>query len=69
MRVRAKGISSNLKGEGFIQGGVLIFAKDGLLKYAYEEVTGEKLPAEDIMAAVEAVKKEGECIVASSSVQ
>ena len=53
---RTKDIPGNMKGEGFIQGGVIIFDKDGIAKYAYEEITGEELPVEDILAALEAIR-------------
>eukprot|EP00978_Attheya_sp_CCMP212_P025244 scaffold80865_cov55-Attheya_sp.AAC.7 len=57
-RVKGKGISMNLKGEGFVQGGVIIFGKDGEPKYVYEEDTYHEIPVDDIIAAVNAVKAE-----------
>lgn len=56
-RLKAKNIEGNLVGEGLTKGGVIIFGKDRLPKYAYAEETGEELPLADILAAVEAVKR------------
>lgn len=55
-RLDDKGLSGNLKGEGLVQGGIIIFGKDGKAKLAYEEETGSPLPVEDIMTAIRAVK-------------
>lgn len=55
-RFKEKGIGGNMKGEGLVQGGVVIFGKDGNPKYAYEEETGKELPVDDIIAAVNAVR-------------
>jgi AhpC/TSA antioxidant enzyme len=41
-------------GDIFTQGGVLIFDKEGVLRYAYLERYGDKLPEEEIKAAVRA---------------
>eukprot|EP00978_Attheya_sp_CCMP212_P025245 scaffold80865_cov55-Attheya_sp.AAC.8 len=57
-RAKEKGISQNLKGEGIVQGGVIIFGKDGAPKYVYEEDTWNEMPVDDIIAAVNAVKAE-----------
>lgn len=57
-RVENKGIVGNLIGEGLVQGGVIVFGQDGKPKYAYQEQTGNEMPVEDILAAVNAVKKE-----------
>ena len=55
-RHKKKKIKGNMKGEGIIQGGVVIFNKDGEAKFAYKEDTGSDLPVEDIISAVRAVK-------------
>ena len=55
-RFKAKGIDGNMKGDGIVQGGVIIFGKDGNPKYAYEEKTGKELPVADILAAVNDVR-------------
>jgi hypothetical protein len=57
-RAKEKGISQNLKGEGIVQGGVIIFGKDGAPKYVYEEDTWNEMPVNDIIAAVNAVREE-----------
>lgn len=41
----------NLKGEGLIKGGLMIFDKDGKLAYRKEEEEGVDLPYEEIIAA------------------
>lgn len=56
-RMKSKNIEGNMKGEGLRQGGVIIFDKNGVPKFAYEEITGQELPVEDIAAAVKAVKE------------
>lgn len=55
-RLKEKNIEGNMKGDGMVQGGVIIFGKDMRPKYAYKEETGSELPVEDILAAVDAVK-------------
>lgn len=57
-RLNEKGLDGNLKGEGMVQGGIIIFDKNGLAKYAYREETGSPLPVDDIRAALDAVKNE-----------
>ena len=55
-RLAEKGLEGNLKGEGMVQGGIIIFDKDGKAQYAYKEETGSPLPIDDILVAVGAVK-------------
>ena len=57
-RLGEKKLEGNLIGEGMVQGGVIIYGKDGKAKYAYEEETGKDLPVDDILAAVKAVEEE-----------
>ena len=57
-RVEEKNMKGNLKGEGILQGGVIIFGKDGKAKFAYVEKTGKDLPVDDILAAIKAVEGE-----------
>lgn len=57
-RLNEKGLEGNLKGEGMVKGGIIIFDKNGAAKYAYTEETGTPLPIDDIKAALEAVSNE-----------
>ena len=59
-RITSKGIQGNFKGEGLVQGGVIIFDKEGKPRYVYEEETGHDLPVKDILAAVNAVRRESQ---------
>lgn len=52
---KEKNITGNLKGEGIIQGGVLVLDKQGQIQYVYEEDIGNELEMKDIQAAVDAV--------------
>jgi AhpC/TSA antioxidant enzyme len=56
-RTESKNLEGNLKGEGFLKGGVIIFGKDGTQKYAYAEETFEEFPSSDILAAIDVLKK------------
>jgi hypothetical protein len=57
-RLKVKKISGNLKGEGLIQGGIIIFDKHGNARYAYREETGSEVPIDDIISAVKMVRGE-----------
>jgi hypothetical protein len=54
-RVKGKKLDGNLRGEGIVQGGIIVFDRDGNARYAYEEETGKELVMEDIIAALRAV--------------
>ena len=58
-RLKEKSIEGNLVGEGMIQGGILVFDKEGKIQYAYEEAIGDELDVDDIVAAIKAVRGEG----------
>jgi hypothetical protein len=58
-RLKEKKIEGNLVGEGMIQGGILIFDKEGKIQYAYEEAIGDELDMDDIRAALKAVSGKG----------
>jgi len=58
-RLKAREIEGNMKGEGLKQGGVIIFDKKGIVKYAYLEKTGDELPVGDILSAVRDVTSGG----------
>ena len=55
-RLKAKQIEGNFKGEGFLQGGVMMFNSAGDLVYSYQEVTGEELPMDQILETVQKLK-------------
>lgn len=57
-RIAAKEIGGNLKGEGVVQGGIVIFDKNGTPKYAYQEETGSDIPIADLLLAIEALKRD-----------
>lgn len=58
LRITSKGIRWNAKGEGIVKGGLIIFDNKGNPKYAYKEETGLDLPVQDIVTALEAVRRE-----------
>ena len=55
-RLKRKNISGNMKGDGIVQGGIIIFNDKGQAQYAYREETGSEVPIDDIIAAVKMVK-------------
>ena len=57
-RLQSKNITGNMKGEGLVQGGIIIFNKVGVARYAYREETGSELPIDDILLALQAVRDE-----------
>ena len=57
-RIGKKGISGNNKGEGIIKGGVIIFDTKGKPLYAYKEKMGADLPVQDLIATLEAIRRE-----------
>jgi AhpC/TSA antioxidant enzyme len=72
------GLAGNLKGEGMIQGGILILDKAGDVKYVYEEDIGNEFSLDDIQAALNDVltksssntqptQHQGETVMASST--
>jgi len=58
-RHKAKNISGNMKGEGLLQGGLILFSKKDGDKpvYAYQEKTGDEMPVDEIIEAVSKMKK------------
>jgi hypothetical protein len=57
-RMSAKKLEGNMKGEGLVKGGVILFDKMGQQKYAYREELMNDIPVDDILAAVKAIKAE-----------
>ena len=57
-RLARKNISGNMKGEGLVQGGIIIFDKTGTARFAYREETGIEVPIDDIIAVVRHLKAE-----------
>ena len=57
-RIGSKNIEWNSKGEGVVQGGIMIFDAKGKLKFAYKEETGVDVPVKDIAIALEAARRE-----------
>mmetsp|Transcript_29248 Transcript_29248/g.69631 ORF Transcript_29248/g.69631 Transcript_29248/m.69631 type:complete len:126 (-) Transcript_29248:105-482(-) len=51
-RLKEKKLDGNLKGEGMIQGGLILFDKNGDAKYAYEEEIGSPINIDDVVAAL-----------------
>lgn len=57
-RFKNKNISGNMKGEGILQGGVILFSKkDSMPVYVYQEKTGDEIPVQEIIDAVSMMKK------------
>lgn len=57
-RLKSKNITGNMKGEGIVQGGIIIFDRNGRARYAYREETGYEVPIDDILSAVKAVRED-----------
>lgn len=57
-RLAQKKLEGNMLGEGMVQGGVILFDKNGKARYAYEEETGKELVIDDIVAALKAIQND-----------
>jgi hypothetical protein len=51
-------LQGNLKGEGIVQGGIIVFDPKGDARAVYQEVTGSEIPSEDILTALKALIEE-----------
>ena len=56
-RMKAKNVNGNLVREGITLGGVVLFDKQGNVKFSYVEETGSDIPLEDLIAAIRAVRE------------
>ena len=58
-RMESKGVEGNMKGDGLVQGGVLVVgpAPACEVRYTYYEETGSELPVQEIDAAVKDLVK------------
>ena len=54
-RMKEKEIEGNLKGEGFVQGGVAIFDGNGEVRFVYKEKTGYEVPKAAMAAMMDAI--------------
>ncbi|CAJ1931564.1 unnamed protein product [Cylindrotheca closterium] len=57
-RLKRNQIQGNLMGEGFLQGGIIIYHKHGIAAYKYEEETGLELPVADIVKGLRSVRRD-----------
>jgi hypothetical protein len=57
-RVTRKKIKWNTKGEGIVKGGIIVFDKRGKPRYAYQEEMGIDLPVQDLLSALESMRRE-----------
>jgi len=57
-RMKDKNIEGNMIGEGLVQGGIIIFDKDGQPRAIYKEETGSELPINDIIDSLEVIRNE-----------
>jgi len=57
-RIARKNLTGNYVGEGLIQGGVIIFDRSGTPRAVYQELTGQELPMDDIIAALTVLQAE-----------
>jgi len=58
-RMKDKKVEGNYKGEGFLQGGVLVIGKDDSVVYSYREQTGSGIPpdvADEIAKAARSLR-------------
>ena len=56
-RVKEKGVDGNLKGEGFLKGGLLIITPEEGVVYRHEEETGFGMPYEEIEKVLQGLEE------------
>lgn len=60
-RIKEDGVEShNTKGEGFLQGGWIIFNKDGIPETAFQENAKQRIPIDDIMNEIQSMQSKTE---------
>lgn len=59
-RLTRKKIGGNLKGEGIVQGGIILFDKLGMPIAMYQEETGVDLPVADLAIALQRIRERQE---------
>ena len=59
-RLMRKKIGGNLKGEGLVQGGIIIFDRQGMPIAMYQEETGADLPVADLALALKQIRERQE---------
>lgn len=64
-RLEEKNIPTNLKGDGYKSGGILIIGKDGTPKYMYKESAGLPIEEDVLLTAVRKVREEQSSISSS----
>lgn len=57
-RIKKNQITGDLSGEGFLQGGIIIYHRHGMAAYKYEEETGLELPVADIVKGLRSVRRD-----------
>ena len=57
--MKAKGIDGNMKGDGLVQGGIIVIGPSPAcdIVYTYREETGIPIPIDEIDAAIAKVKQ------------
>lgn len=55
-RVTEKSVDGNFYGEGTVQGGYIVFSKDGKAQCMYQEQTGVDIRVAELVAALDAVR-------------
>ena len=59
-RIRSKSIGGSLKGEGIVQGGIIVFGADRKPRCMYQEETGVDLKAADLVVALDVIRNKEE---------
>mmetsp|Transcript_10316 Transcript_10316/g.28366 ORF Transcript_10316/g.28366 Transcript_10316/m.28366 type:complete len:134 (+) Transcript_10316:3718-4119(+) len=56
LRLKEKNVEGNMKGEGLVAGGLILYDKAGKPVFVYEEETGSPIEMDQVKEALEAVK-------------